>query len=108
MGLASHVIPNCAQATVPTRLLKSPSKINSQRIFVVVLLHVCRLGSRIKLPVYSSSKVAYLTLRISSTNSSLIVRVDVFTAVSMKMASSGMLRRVTLVRTDVSESCVGC
>jgi hypothetical protein len=31
------------------------------------------------------------------------MRFEVFTAVTMKNASSGMLRRVTLVRTDVSE-----
>jgi hypothetical protein len=31
------------------------------------------------------------------------VRLEVFTAVSMKKLSSGMLRRVALVRTDVSE-----
>jgi hypothetical protein len=31
------------------------------------------------------------------------VRFEVFTAVTMKMASSGMLRRVALVKTDVSE-----
>jgi hypothetical protein len=30
-------------------------------------------------------------------------RFDVFTAVTAKKASSGMLHRVTLVRTDVSE-----
>jgi hypothetical protein len=31
------------------------------------------------------------------------VRFEVFTAVTMKMVSSGMLRHVALVRTDVSE-----
>jgi hypothetical protein len=33
----------------------------------------------------------------------IVVRLEVFTAVTMKIASSGMLRRVALVRADVSE-----
>jgi hypothetical protein len=40
---------------------------------------------------------------VSGKNNNDKVRFEVFTVVTIRMASSGMLRRVALVRTDVSE-----
>jgi hypothetical protein len=50
-----------------------------------------------------SASVNFLGENQIGNNNSIFVRFEVFTAVTMKNVSSGILRCVALVRTDVSE-----